>query len=204
MASSKKAKAKVTKSPLSFTTGVGIGLVLLSLYLFTRLFRDPIQQEIKYSLRQTVDSAQISPINTDFSLVVDKIGANAAIVPQVNPNNSREYQVALKSGIAHAKGSALPGQGQNIFLFAHSSADLLTAERYNSVFYLMHHLVAGDTIKLWYQGSEYVYIVSEKKIVAPTDIQYLGSESPDEQLTLMTCWPAGTTLRRLIVIAKPL
>ncbi len=204
MASSKKAKTKATKSPISFVTGVGIGLVLFSLYLLTRLFHDPIKQELKYSLHQTVVSKAVTPVNIDFSLVIDKIGASSAIVPQVDPIDSRVYQVALKSGIAHAKGTGLPGQGRNIFLFAHSSADLLTAERYNSVFYLMHHLGVGDQIRVWYRGVEYIYAVDQKLIVSPTEIKYLKDEGMGETLTLMTCWPAGTTLKRLIVIAKPL
>ena len=40
-------------------------------------------------------------------------------------------------------------------------------------------------------------------------ITLFSCQSPDEnknsqkQLTLMTCWPPGTTLKRLIVIATP-
>lgn len=202
MASS--AKTKKTKKSFSFLTGIGLGLVIFSLYLFARLFHDPLKQELKYSVRTSVPTESLTPINTDFSLVIDKIGAKSAIVAQVDAGNSRLYQVALKSGIAQAKGTAFPGEGHNIFLFAHSSADLLTAQRYNSVFYLMHHLIVGDQIRVWYQGIEHIYSVEKKLIVDPSDTKYLSERGSEETLTLMTCWPAGTTFKRLIVIAKPL
>jgi LPXTG-site transpeptidase (sortase) family protein len=98
----------------------------------------------------------------------------------------------------------LPGEGGNIFIFAHSSTDILIAARYNSVFYLLHHLESGDLIKLWYQDHEYLYSVTDKLYVSPQDTKYLTATPATETLTLMTCWPPGTSLKRLIVIAKPL
>lgn len=202
MASSKS--RKTTKLSSNFITGIGVGLILLSLYLLVRLFHDPVRQEFNYVLRRTSSTQALLPVNTDFSLVIDKLGATSRIIQDVDPGDSREYQVALKSGIAHAQGTGLPGQGRNIFLFAHSSADLLTAERYNSVFYLMHHLVSGDQIRVWYQGREYNYEVVERLIVNPSQTEYLTSaKTPGgETLTLMTCWPPGTLLKRQLVIAQ--
>jgi sortase A len=143
----------------------------------------------------------VSPPNTDFALTIDKIGASSAIIAGVNPYDSAVYQRALRSGIAHAQGTSVPGQGANIFLFAHSSADLLTAERYNSVFYLIHHLEPGDTIKVWHEDKEYRYAVAEKHLVTPDNTQYLTQTGQVETLTLMTCWPPGTTYKRLLITA---
>ncbi len=184
--------------------GIGIGLLLFSGFILYRLFNDSVKQELGYISRKSSDTVKVlTPPNTDFSLTIDKIGASAAIIADVNPYNSREYQLALRDGVAHAGGTKVPGQGGNIFLFAHSSADLLTAERYNSVFYLMHHLESGDIIKVWYQGKQYDYSVLDKHLVVPTDTKYLTGNNSTETLTLMTCWPPGTTYKRLIVIAKP-
>ena len=201
---SRAKKSKVNRLA-SITTGIGIGLLILAGSILYRLLHDPLRHELTYAVHtlKSTETALIPP-NTDFALTIDKIGAVSAIVQDVDPLNSRIYQAALTKGIAHAKGTTVPGQGGNIFLFAHSSADLLTAERYNSVFYLMHHLEAGDVIKVWYQGVEHDYVVTEQKLVAPSDIQYLTKKTSEEQLTLMTCWPPGTSFKRLIVIAKPL
>lgn len=197
--------AKKNKSNIAshIVSGIGLGLVLFSFFILARLFHDPLTQEIKYAVSTVKDEQLLTPPNTDFALTIDKIGASSAIVKSVDPYNSQVYQKALKDGVAHAKGTKLPGEGGNIFLFAHSSADLLTAERYNSIFYLMHHLEIGDIIKVWSEGKEYDYAVSDKKFVSPSDTQSLTAKT-SEQLTLMTCWPPGTTMKRLIIIAKPL
>lgn len=199
------AKKLAINNHFSLRLGIGIGLIILSLGLAFLLFRDALKQEITYTvLQHTKVAATTHPVNTDFSLVIDKIGATSAIIEGVDPYNSVAYQKALSHGVAHAKGTKLPGQGGNIFLFAHSSVDLFMAQQYNSVFYLIHHLDSGDIIKIWYQNQEYDYQVSEKKIVSQSDVDYLTKASPTEVLTLMTCWPPGTNLKRLIVIAKPL
>jgi sortase A len=182
---------------------LALTLIGISLYLLARIFADPVKQEVHYTVTTTNATVPIAPPNTDFAIVIDKIRAASAIIPGVDPYDSRIYQLALTKGVAQAKGTKLPGQGGNIFLFAHSSADLLTAERYNSIFYLAHHLVNGDQIEIWYHNRLFPYVVTGKKIVAPTDTSYLTTKTTGEQLTLMTCWPPGTTLQRLIIIAKP-
>lgn len=200
---SSRAKKSSSKVFGNLATGIGIGLIILALFIMLRLFQDPLKQEIRYATKSANTTSQLAPPNTNFALVIDKLGIASTIVKDVDPYSSRLYQQALAIGIAHAKGTKLPGEGGNIFFFAHSSVDLLLAERYNSVFYLVHHLELGDIIKVWYLGKEYTYAVADKKIVPATDTAYLTAKTASEQLTLMTCWPPGTTFKRLIVIAKP-
>lgn len=196
----------MSKSAAVPKTRIILGLILLgvSSYLFFRLFRDPIRQEIQYQQYQASPArTELVPPNHDFALLIPEIGASSTIVPDVDSRDSRVYQRALSRGIAHAQGTGKPGGGKNIFLFAHSSADLLTAERYNSVFYLLHHLVPGDEIKVWYHNQLYTYRVTSQKLTAPSATEYLTSTTNTETLNLMTCWPPGTTLKRLIISAEP-
>lgn len=175
------------------------------LYLGFRILSDPLKHEVDYVIRQLSHAEQkLAPPSTEFAVVIDKIGATSSIIKDVNPYIESDYQSALRRGVAHAQGTAVPGQGGNIFLFAHSSSDLLDAQRYNSVFYLMHHLEPGDTITVWYQNGKHEYAVADSKIVDPADTQYLTKQSKEETLTLMTCWPPGTDLKRLIVTATPI
>ncbi|KKU44983.1 MAG: Lpxtg-site transpeptidase (Sortase) family protein [Microgenomates group bacterium GW2011_GWC2_46_7] len=192
--------------PNNLFAPIGFVLLLFGGVLLLKLAWEPLKLETRYTLSRTINSPRppLTPVNTDFSLVIEKIGAMAPIVQDVNSQDSGQYQRALTRGIAHAAGTSLPGQGGNIFLFAHSSANPLDASRFNSVFYLVHHLEIGNEIQVWYQGQKHVYSVTSKRIVSPTDIAYLNPPSSDEQLTLMTCWPPGTTFKRLIVVAKPL
>jgi sortase A len=146
-------------------------------------------------------------MSDEFGIVIPKIRANAKVINNIDPFNSKEYQWALTKGVAHAKGTAYPGHAGNTFIFAHSSVDWYIANRYNSVFYLLHKLEKGDKIEMYYKKKKYVYEVTVKKYVDASDVSYLNSQNSLNSLntsilTLMTCWPPGTTYKRLIVQAK--
>lgn len=142
------------------------------------------------------------PQDPNFSIVIPKIGANARVLPNVNPADEKEYLQALKKGVAHAAGTAFPGEGGHIFLFAHSTDYFWNVGTYNAVFYLLYKLEKGDEIDLFYRGHRVVYKVIDKKIVNPSQVEFLTRKSNREFLTLQTCWPPGTTLKRLLVMAK--
>ncbi|HLD24374.1 MAG TPA: sortase [Patescibacteria group bacterium] len=210
MPSSKSAKAskhpqrKATLADL--LTRTGIVLIAFALTLSAVTMWPVILEELGYNARQIalpLKNPEITPIDTDFGVVIPKLGANAKVMANVDPYNSREYQVALTKGVAHAKGTGTPGVHGNIFLFSHSSVNFYEASRYNSVFYLLTKLEAGDDIEVYYQGTKYVYTVIDKKTVLPTAVEYLKPLGAGrETLTLMTCWPPGTTYKRLLIIAE--
>lgn len=183
----------------------GKGFFALGLILLALVYYPVAKVEVKYSLSSGLDlkASPLTPPNKDFSIVIPDIQAVSIIVPDVDPYNSYEYQQALTKGVAHAKDSGLPGEGSNIFLFSHSSVDFYIASRYNSIFYLLHKLVPGEEIKIYYKGEEFLYKVKDVKKVTSDSVEYLSDRGLGESLTLMTCWPPGTTLERLIVTALP-
>ena len=154
----------------------------------------------------TPKPVSIKPKNTDFGIVIEKIEVNAPVVKNVDSSNYSEYINALRSGVAHAQGTALPGSttaaNNNVFLFAHSAINPIEARRYNSVFYLLRKLEKGDRVITFYKGKRYDYEVFDKRVVEADDVQYLTNQSKDPILTLQTCDPPGSSLRRLIVTAK--
>ena len=175
--------------------------LVLGLGLLTFIYWPVAKVEVNYRVNR--NTADLIPLDSDFGIVIPKIGANAKVVANVNPFSSKEYQRALAQGVAHARGSSLPDELGNVFIFSHSSANFYEAGRYNSIFYLLNKLEAGDEIKLYYQNQPLVYRVAEIKIVPAGAVNYLKSGGGEQTLTLMTCWPAGTSLKRLLVIAKP-
>lgn len=182
--------------------GFGSFLIVASLILFIFIFAPVAKVEINYSLNKPkLTINQIKPLDKTFGIVIPKINANAKIIANVDPYNSNIYQLALTKGVAQAKGSAIPSEIGNMFLFSHSSANLLEATRYNSVFYLLSKLEKQDEIYIFYKNVKYKYVVSETKIVDAKDVSYLNPESKVRTLTLMTCWPPGTNYKRLLVIA---
>lgn len=144
----------------------------------------------------------LNPVNPEFSIVVPKIGANAPILANVDAANEAEYLEALKKGVAHTKGTAFPGEGGHMFFFAHSTDYIWNVGSYNAVFYLLYKLEPGDEINLFYKGERFVYIVRQKEIVNPDQVEYITRKTDKEFITLQTCWPPGTTLQRQLVFAE--
>ena len=179
-------------------------------------FGPMVAEEIKYQTRKAFDieygvnekteakNEKISilvPSNKDFSIIIPKIGAVAPIVADIDPFSPNEYLPALKEGAAHAAGTSKPGELGNTYIFAHSTDAFYNVGTYNAVFYLLWKLEENDEIYIYYKGKQYVYEVSDKKIVTSADVKYLG-DLGGKTLTLQTCYPPGTTLKRLIVIAE--
>lgn len=146
------------------------------------------------------------PKDTEFNVLIPKIGANAKVFPNVDSTNQNSFLPVLKSGVAHAKGTVFPGSPGNIYLFAHSTDSFWNVGRYNAIFYLLKNLVAGDEIVMFYQGRRHDYKVVETKVVESSDVSYITKSQivDEETLILQTCWPPGTTWKRFLVIAKPI
>jgi len=143
----------------------------------------------------------LTPQDPNFSIIIPKIGANAKVIANVDSANDKVYLNALKQGVAQAEGTAFPGEGGHIFLFAHSTDYFWNVGTYNAIFYLLNKLEVGDEVDLFFQGERYVYRVIGKEVVDPSQVQYLTRKTNREFLTLQTCWPLGTTLKRLLVFA---
>lgn len=158
---------------------------------FTKLLNDKYVQKL-------------NPINTDYALVIPKIGVNSPVIANVDPGNKQEYSTALKSGAAHAKGTSLPNEYGSKYIFAHSTDYFWNVANYNAVFYLLKDLEENDQIFLVYNGTLYPYKVSEKRVVNADDTFFLKPNMRDNRLILQTCWPPGTTWKRMLVFAEPM
>lgn len=149
---------------------------------------------------------EASSLNLDsyFSVYIPKIDAKARVIANVDTGNEQEYDEALMKGVGHAKGTYFPGQGKNIFLFAHSTDSPINFARYNAVFYLLGKLEKGDKITVFFTDKKYEYKVSDKVTVGATDTKWLMNPPVEgETLILQTCYPPGTTWSRLLIVAKP-
>lgn len=190
---------------------IGNTLIFLSLLLLLVTFGPVAKEEVKYSTKRAVRaisnntvsvSREIEPVNLDFSIVIPKIEASAPVFKNIDPYNPSEYLRILKSGVAHASGTPLPGEDGNIYIFAHSTDAFYNVGRYNAIFYLLGKLEKGDEVYLFYKQKKHTYRVDEVKVVSPYAVKYLGDLGLGKSLTLQTCYPPGTTLKRLVVIAK--
>ncbi len=185
---------------------LGLSLLVILIVTLAKQFTPAFQQEVGYKMKKVetfskTEIRAITPVDTDFGIVIPKIDANSAIVKDVDPYDELAYTQAFTAGIAHVKGSVMPGQKGNIFLFAQNSADSFKSSKFNQTFYLLNKMEAGDEIYLYYGRKKYVYIVTDKKIVARSTVEYLSDDKSAETITLMTTYPPATSLMRVLVHA---
>ncbi|MBI5613782.1 sortase [Candidatus Gottesmanbacteria bacterium] len=147
------------------------------------------------------DGEKIEPINIDFSVIVPKVGINAAVASNVDPKSEASYLPALAKGVAHASASFLPDQDGTVYLFSHSTNYDWFVKDLNAVFYHLKSLDTGDLIVVVYKNVRYTYRLREKKVVAPNEISYLIPQHGTKTLILQTCWPPGSTAERLLIFA---
>jgi sortase A len=211
-------KAKLKNNWPVWAYWTGIALVAVSVLFLVLIFYPVVREEIKYQFsakgnnvvvettsqageNKLADKNVIVPVDTDFGIVIPKISANTKVIADVDWKDSQKYQRSLTQGVAQAKGTANPGEEGNLFIFAHSGADFLEANRYNAVFYLLDKMEQGDEIDIFFQGQKYTYVVTDRKTINAEEIKYMDATPGQKTLTLMTCWPAGTTLKRMVVMA---
>ncbi len=113
-----------------------------------------------------------------------------------------DIQKALQYGVVHYPGTPDPNQSGNFVLTGHSSYFPWDPGRFKDVFAVLHNVVVGDEILIYHKMKKYRYIVEQSFVIQPDQISVLG-DSGDNRLTLITCTPLGTNLKRLIVVAKP-
>lgn len=147
---------------------------------------------------------ELVPPDEEFSIVIPKIGASAKVFPNVDPSNEDDFLPKLSEGVAHAQGTVFPGLPGNIYLFAHSTDNFWNAGRYNAIFYLLKDLKEGDEIAVFFKGERHNYFVTQTRVVDSSDVSFITeADTGNEQLILQTCWPPGTTWKRLLVFARP-
>lgn len=178
-----------------------IGRIFLILIILTLLgiWQIKIPAKTVLSANQPVTSAGAYQ---DFHLLIPRINVNAPVIADVDGSDKDIYFNTLQEGVAHFKGTAKPGEGSNIFIFGHSSFYAWDPGKYKKVFLKLEELEIGDEIILWHNQKEYQYKISKIIIIEPDQVDVL-KPTPTEQLTLMTCVPPGTALKRLIVVGKP-
>lgn len=148
-----------------------------------------------------VDIAADEVVGPEPVVIIPKINVNVPVVYDVNTYDESTIQQALERGVVHYYNTALPGQAGNNVIVGHSSNNWWSSGKYKFAFVLLNKLEVGDTFVLHYDSKKYIYEVSEKKIVEPTDLSVV-QPTPEPTVTLITCDPPGTALRRLAVSAK--
>lgn len=155
------------------------------------------KQETKSEPKHTID---ISDLENNH-LIIPKIDIKAPIIWNSPPDEEIMLN-SLQKGVAHYNGTALPDQDNgNVFISGHSSYYWWDKGGYKTVFVNLDKLEIGDEIALAYNNKVFIYKVFEKIEVKPDQVEVLN-QTDKPIVSLMTCVPIGTNLRRLIIKAE--
>ena len=165
--------------------------------------------------------AYVSPGNIDpVNIIVDPTTAVAVgpepklIIPKINVevpiefNTTPDYNAqmkAMENGVAWfgiPGANSKPGQVGNTVLSGHSSNDIIDGGSYKFIFARLDQMATGDTIYVNFEGKRYTYTITKKEVVLPTEVTKLVYPTDKPMLTLITCTPLGTALKRLLVTAE--
>lgn len=139
--------------------------------------------------------------HTTNGITIPAIFVDEPVIYNIDPNDEKAYTIALKQGIAHASSTNFPGTGGLGYYFAHSSTPTFV-KQLNAVFYLLGKLQPGDDVYIWHDKIRADYKVTKTAIIYPNDLSFLKAKYPTETVVLQTCWPPGTSEKRLLVFAE--
>lgn len=144
------------------------------------------------------------PVSNEPRLVIPKINVDVPVEYNTTADQASQLK-AMEGGVAWfgiPGARSRPGQIGNTVLAGHSSNDLFDPGDYKFIFAQLDKLIAGDTFYLNYEGKRYVYSVTKKEVVRPTDVHKLVYDTDQPVVTLITCVPIGTARDRLLVTAE--
>ncbi|HBP51482.1 MAG: sortase [Candidatus Shapirobacteria bacterium GW2011_GWE1_38_10] len=163
----------------------------------------------------------LGDLNTDYTQLSNWFVTDSGVSPETLPTSSLStYYVSipklkidqaavifgstdLKKSLIQYPKTALPGQFGSPVIFGHSVLpQFFNPKSYITIFSTLYKLKQGDEIFVDYDHIRYKYLVAEMYEVQPTDLSVLEQRFDGRYLTLVTCSPPGTYLRRLIIKAQ--
>lgn len=152
----------------------------------------PAPEEIPTHLRDVVNAITPLPMPTPgpeqaTRIQIPVIGVDAPVLP------GDDWET-LKKGAGHHIGSANPGERGNCVISAHNDI-------FGEIFRDLPELDLGDEIFVHTRSQVYRYVVTQKRIIKPTEVSVMYPTS-QPTLTLISCYPYGIDTHRIVVIAE--
>ena len=151
------------------------------------------EAEIPEHLRPLVQSLANLPLPTpgpQQAIQIDILAIDVHNWPIVQGDGWEQ----LKKGVGQHLGSANPGQDGNVVLAGHDDV-------FGEVFRNLDKLQPGDQIVLYTMQQQYIYYVTETRIVEPGQVDVMDATS-DPTVTLISCYPYMVDNKRIVVFAK--
>ena len=136
----------------------------------------------------------------NYSLQIPSIAVSVPVIIATTTNKSALAD-DLDKGAVYYPGSVLPGQDGQVVILGHSAPPNWPRVKHDYIFSDIEDLKTGDPIILTFDGSQYMYKVTGKKIIQPGE-DVKPSTLSGNILTLISCWPPGENYQRIAVTAE--
>ena len=146
---------------------------------------------------EATQSAQLaSPRPQEFFITIPKLKIKKAKV--------KVDSLKFDTSLSHFPGSAIPGEIGNAFITGHSVLpQFADPKNYRAIFTKLSDLEVGDDVYIQMDDQTLHFSVQYSKVVDPRDLSVLlPISATGRNLTLMTCVPPGTNIKRLVVITS--
>lgn len=131
------------------------------------------------------------------SVIIEKLGISAPLI-FAQTDSQTELNSALNNGVLAYPGSVKPGETGNLFITGHSSAYPWNKTQFGKTFSTLDKLEVGDGVIVYYNKHKYEYKIENKFVALQKDVKLIHPNDYSK-ITLFTCWPIGTNLKRLVV-----
>jgi sortase A len=151
------------------------------------------EQQAELQWDQVVESQPVAPAHrvrkgeTFARLSISRLGGRWAVIEGAD-------RPELRKGPGHLINTALPGSRGNCVIAGHRDTQ----------FRILRDVEIGETITIESGGHNYMYRVTDRRVVSPSDTRALYP-TPTPTLTLVTCYPfyfVGPAPKRFIVRAE--
>jgi sortase A len=127
-------------------------------------------------------------------------------VPLIWSQDANALLKDLQNGVVHYPGTAMPGDIGTSYISGHSSNYAWAKGNYNRIFAKLNDLQIYDSISITATQTNgkpvtFHYVVTAKDQFQPDDQRQFANIGKST-IALSTCWPVGTTARRLVVFAQ--
>ena len=187
----------------------GLTVVATILFLqYNRLIFAPIAAYVSPGESPAGEIEAVDP-----TVTLTKVSAeNKLIIPKLNVDvpinfgvSTSDVMEAMNHGVAHYRingASAYPGEVGNFVVMGHSAGDIYSSNQYKFIFSGLERLEVGDIIYVHYNSVRYTYKMVGNEIIWPTEVSKLVIDTDKPMMTLVTCWPLGTSRQRLLISAE--
>ncbi|MDP3093800.1 MAG: sortase [bacterium] len=169
-----------------------------------------VETEKQFSLKVLPEAANPAlPPQENFiltekenSLEIPKISIKTPLII-AKSEEMKEIIQDLKKGVVVYPGSDLPGQGGRLTIIGHSAPLSWPKIRYDWIFSKLGELEADDEILINFEHRQYRYKAVEKIFLEKGEqVPDSEGESSGQVVYLITCWPPGRDLKRLVIKAE--